>query len=189
MPPLRKAYLAGPEVFLRNAVAIGAEKKRICAAHGIEGLFPLDMPIPEKAVGPARAAAIYRACLDLLDTADLVIANMTPFRGPGMDGGTAFEMGYAAHLGIPVFGYSNCSADLLARVRRAGPVRTTIVGGTACHEDEAGLSVEDFGLADNLMMVGAVHAGGVPVILGDCPPDRLYTDLTAFEACVRLAAG
>ena len=37
-----KIYLAGPEVFLREAVAIGREKVAICAELGLEGLYPLD---------------------------------------------------------------------------------------------------------------------------------------------------
>ena len=37
----------------------------------------------------------------------MVIANMEPFRGPSMDVGTAFEMGYATRADIPIFGYSS----------------------------------------------------------------------------------
>ena len=32
-----KIYLAGPEVFLPDAVQIGQAKKRLCAAYGFEG--------------------------------------------------------------------------------------------------------------------------------------------------------
>ena len=41
MPYLR-AYLAGPEVFLPEAVAIGQRKKQLCAKYGFEGLYPFD---------------------------------------------------------------------------------------------------------------------------------------------------
>ena len=41
MPPPR-IYLAGPEVFLPDAQAMGARKAALCAAHGLEGVFPLD---------------------------------------------------------------------------------------------------------------------------------------------------
>ena len=37
-----KVYLAGPDVFLPSAVALGQQKREVCAAHGLEGLFPLD---------------------------------------------------------------------------------------------------------------------------------------------------
>jgi nucleoside 2-deoxyribosyltransferase len=37
-----KVYLAGPEVFLPDAIAIGNKKKRLCTEFGFEGLFPFD---------------------------------------------------------------------------------------------------------------------------------------------------
>ena len=40
-----RVYLAGPDVFLPDALAVGEAKKRLCADHGLEGVFPLDNPI------------------------------------------------------------------------------------------------------------------------------------------------
>jgi nucleoside 2-deoxyribosyltransferase len=37
-----KIYLAGPDVFLLDAVEIGLRKVEICAHHGLTGLYPLD---------------------------------------------------------------------------------------------------------------------------------------------------
>ena len=37
-----KIYLAGPDVFLPDAVEIGRRKAEICARHGLIGLYPLD---------------------------------------------------------------------------------------------------------------------------------------------------
>ena len=37
-----KIYLAGPDVFLPDAVDIGRRKADICARHGLTGLYPLD---------------------------------------------------------------------------------------------------------------------------------------------------
>jgi nucleoside 2-deoxyribosyltransferase len=36
----RRVYLAGPEVFLRNAREIVARKRAICERHGLIGVFP-----------------------------------------------------------------------------------------------------------------------------------------------------
>lgn len=36
----KRVYLAGPEVLLSNAGAIGARKRDICARHGLAGVFP-----------------------------------------------------------------------------------------------------------------------------------------------------
>ena len=37
-----KIYLAGPDVFLHDAVDIGQRKMDLCARHGLTGLYPLD---------------------------------------------------------------------------------------------------------------------------------------------------
>ena len=37
-----KIYLAGPDVFLPDALEIGRQKIDICRRHGLIGLYPLD---------------------------------------------------------------------------------------------------------------------------------------------------
>src|SRR6476620_3924966 len=97
-------YLAGPEVFLRNAAEIGERKKAICRAHGFECAFPLDAgPLPD--ASPTEIGhLIFDRCVAMMDRCDLVVANMTPWRGISMDVGTAVEMGYMHGKGRPVFG-------------------------------------------------------------------------------------
>ena len=51
----------------------------------------------------------------------------------------------------------------------------------------AGMSVEDFGLFDNLMLDGAISASGGLLVVAERPEAR-WTDLTLFETCVRAAA-
>lgn len=172
-----RAYLAGPDVFLPDAVEVGERKKRICAERGLEGVFPLDKEHPPG--GPdkrARGRAIFEGNCELMDSADLVLANMTPFRGIGMDGGTAFEIGYARARGMPVFGYTAAAGTYLERARRAG-----LAQDAGPPRDLDGLSIEDFDLADNLMLACAVRELVVHA------EDRLAAE-TAFRACVRLAA-
>jgi nucleoside 2-deoxyribosyltransferase len=56
--------------------------------------------VPDK---PANdAATIYRENTKRIRTADAVVADISPFRGPHMDVGRAMEIGYAAALGKPV---------------------------------------------------------------------------------------
>ena len=175
---MHKVYLAGPEVFLPNAAEVGAAKKRICAAHGLEGLFPLDQPQP--ALPPAElGAAIYRANIALMTQADAVIANLTPFRGAAMDVGTAFEVGFCAARGIKLFGYANVSALLTERIAH------TIKDGVRL--DDRGWTVEDFGYFENLMIEAPVRSHG-PVFTRDVPDAEILADLSAFERAVRHAA-
>jgi nucleoside 2-deoxyribosyltransferase len=42
---IKKIYLAGPDVFLSNAIEIGQKKKDLCKKYGFEGHFPLDNKI------------------------------------------------------------------------------------------------------------------------------------------------
>jgi hypothetical protein len=61
-----RVFLAGPDVFLEHALATAACKKRLRAAHAMEGVFPLDEAIVERRRSPAPITLI-REC-------DLVIA-------------------------------------------------------------------------------------------------------------------
>ncbi len=46
-----KIYLAGPDVFLPDAIEIGHRKAAICARHGLTGLYPLDNAVDLTAAG------------------------------------------------------------------------------------------------------------------------------------------
>lgn len=146
-----RVYLAGPEVFLPDPHAAAAEMKQLCAGLGLEGVFPQDAALRRLAdeAPAAFAARIRQANIDLIRSADALIANVSPFRGPGSDDGTAFEIGFAAALCKPVFAWSAESGTLLERTRRRMQVH---VSGT-CWRDEKGMEVEDFGLPVNLMLV------------------------------------
>ena len=167
-----RAYLAGPEVFLPDAVTIGEAKKAVCAEHGLEGVYPLD-PVEGRAPD-FEGIALFEHCLAHLDHCGLVIANLTPFRGPSMDVGTAVEMGYALGAGRPVFGYTNVATDYRDRV-----------------DAEPGWLVEDFGFVDNLMCEGTLRRqGGEPVRtpVASTDPATVLADLTGFRVAVARAA-
>jgi nucleoside 2-deoxyribosyltransferase len=50
-------YLAGPDIFMPDAKAIGDRKKALCARHGFEGLYPLDLGLPEGLIPPWPSTA------------------------------------------------------------------------------------------------------------------------------------
>lgn len=197
-----RAYLAGPDVFHRDAVAIGLAKSAICAAHGLDGVFPIDAgkaPAPEPetvmdAVGrgvawdvlralctpptppqaPPTARTIYTGNVARIQGASCVIANLSPFRGPSADAGTVFEVGYAVACGIPVIAYS-CDPRPY-RVRVGGPPRDTL-----------GMEVEDFDLPDNLMIALAL-ADACVVPPTPLPLEASCTDMALFARAVTRAA-
>jgi nucleoside 2-deoxyribosyltransferase len=187
-----KVYLAGPEVFLRNAAEAGAAKVELCARYGLEGKYPLDLQLDLGNWSRAeRAYAIARANEGLIGECDAVIANLTPFRGPGADNGTAYEIGYSRGRGMPVFGYSNHHLPYFDRVRKfnAKPLKHRPGSEpTMAFEDGDKLGIEQFGLADNLMLIGAIRDSGGSIVLGRTKRRDRYTDLAAFEECVRQAA-
>ena len=83
-----KIYLAGPEVFFPDADELGARKKQICEQYGFTGLFPLDTQIEPAATASATGLLISHENEQLIRVCDLVIANLTPFRGASADVGT-----------------------------------------------------------------------------------------------------
>jgi len=187
-----KVYLAGPEVFLRNAIEAGAAKVEICARHGLEGRYPLDAQLDLGDLTLAeRAYDIARANERLIGECDAVIANLTPFRGPGMDTGTAYEVGFMRGTGKPVYGYSNHHLPFFDRVRKfdAKPLKHRPgAEPTMAFEDSERMGVEQFGLNENLMIVSAIHESGGAMVIGQTKRRDRYTDLTAFEECVRQVA-
>ena len=177
-----KIYLAGPDVFLPDAVAIGRRKAEICAAHGLTGLYPLDNAIDLSAVDASRQ--IFAGNEAMMDGCDAIIANLTPFRGPGADSGTVYELGFMAGRGKLCLGYCNDPGVYADRVRRF----TDVASADGRLVDAQGLTVEDFGLVDNLMMIHALELHGCPLVAPAEAPADVWHDLAAFETCVRMAA-
>ncbi|MBR1125201.1 nucleoside 2-deoxyribosyltransferase [Bradyrhizobium lablabi] len=178
-----KIYLAGPDVFLPDALDIGRRKREICARHGVTGLYPLDNVIDRGASD--ASLRIFEGNQAMMDACEAIIANLTPFRGPGADAGTVYELGYMAGRGKLCLGYSNDPSPYPARTARFGTVTTSSEGRLI---DMHGLTVEDFGHPDNLMMIHALDSYGCPLVVPQELPADIWRDLASFEACVRLAA-
>ncbi len=178
-----KIYLAGPDVFLPDAAEIGRQKVDLCKRYRLMGLFPLDNEVELGATNPSME--IFRGNEAMMNEAHAIIANLTPFRGPGADAGTVYELGYMAGRGRLCLGYTNDPSCYADRVREF----TKVTSGGGRLIDALGLTVEDFGLADNLMMIHALDLHGCPLVTPRQRPKDIWHDLTAFETCVRLAAG
>lgn len=137
---MKKIYLAGFDVFAPDAKQRGAKMKMQCAGQGFIGLYPFD----NEADNPDD---IFAGNCGLIDQADIVIANLNPFRGAEPDSGTCFEVGYAVAKGKTVYGYLS---DMRTMREKLGS------------QDENGFSVENFGLPVNLML-----AKGARIVAGD----------------------
>lgn len=176
-----RVYLAGPEVFLPDAVEIGRRKREICSRHALIGLYPLDNEI-DPPTDARFSQAIFEGNIRMIADADLVIANLTPFRGVSADAGTIYEVGHAFALGKPIYGYSHDPAII---ARRVTPPTVKAAADGRIYADD-GLAVEDFGLADNLMIIEAIAASGGRFLADEHRRGLTWHDLDLFEACVRV---
>ena len=182
-----KAYLAGPDVFRADAAEIAARRKALCAAYGVEALHPFDQAL-DGLGAHELAGAIFRNNIAMMRDADVVIAELSPFRSPSADPGTAFELGFAFALEIPVYGFSDAAEPLFERTT-GGASRENLEAlpdGRLLHAD--GLVVEDFGLADNLMLIEAITASGGRFFTSEGGPWAAPGGLDPFEACLAAAS-
>ena len=141
---MQKIYLAGPDVFKEKALLHGEILKQKCSAYGFEGLFPLDNKV-QGATKEELAKNIRDANIKLIKSCDIVIANLSPFRGPEPDSGTVWEVGFAQALGKKVVGYCSDGRDLKTKTK-------AILGlDNSGDRDAQNLEIEDFGLTHNLM--------------------------------------
>jgi nucleoside 2-deoxyribosyltransferase len=182
-----KIYLAGPEVFLENAREILDRKAALARSYGFEPLCPGDLDIPPADTPKGFACAISAVDESMMNRADGIVANLTPFRGIAADTGTVFELGYMCAQGKLVTAYTNVAADHYARTvdYYGGDIRKDAKGHMRGPD---GLSLEDFDMVDNLMLQGGIERRGGAVIAHAAAPGVLYTDLTAFEACLAALA-
>jgi len=139
-------YLAGPTVFWPNAFEEGERLKEVCARFDCVGFFPLDTAIPENMKGLQAAHYLNGHLVRALRASHGVVADLSPWRGPHVDDGTAIEVGRAYAWRIPVWGYTTEPAPLVDRIG----TRKDRDGVTF---DHAGRVVEDLGQSMNAMVV------------------------------------
>jgi nucleoside 2-deoxyribosyltransferase len=185
LPPVR-IYLAGPEVFLANAKEIGEAKKALCKKYGFEGVFPIDVEVDADGKSPRELGLCISTINEsLIKSCQMVIANITPFRGPSADVGTAYEMGFAHALGKRVYAYSNTAVPFTERTIKA-------LGGDVVRRegklwDAHCMFVEEVSLTDNLMIDGCINANSCCLVVEEAPAGQLFTFLGGFEKCLKAA--
>jgi nucleoside 2-deoxyribosyltransferase len=181
-----RVYIAGPEVFLPNGFEQVERKRALCRAYGMEpsarqGDF-LHYQGGDKFV---FGTMIAKHNEELMLESDIIIANLTPFRGISADPGTVYEVGFMCALGRKAFGYTNTTRSYAERASADhynGQVERAVSGRLVAVD---GQMVEDHGMTDNLMIDGGIARSGGFILHGDAAPGVLFTDLTAYEACLK----
>jgi len=135
----KRVYLAGPDVFFPDVDDRSGNLKIHCDLFNLEGVFPLDADVKlEEPINQEKNGyTIFEGNLGLIRSCVAILANISPFRGPSVDAGTAFEIGYGLASGLIVAGYTTHFSLYKERVIPDG------------------LMIEDFGMIDNLMIHGA----------------------------------
>lgn len=126
----KKVYIAGPDVFSPESDKLSALYKKALNEANIEGLYPTDNHY-------FTSKEIVNGNFALIDEADIVIANMNPFRGQEPDSGTAVEIGYAIAKGKEIYCYVDDDTPLKDKYGK---------------KDENGWFYEDFGYPLNIMI-------------------------------------
>lgn len=183
----KSVYLAGPEVFLENAREILDLKIALTREAGLVPISPGDLEIPKMPTKFELGLEISKIDEFLMNKADAIIANLTPFRGIAADTGTCFELGFMCAQGKPAFAYTNVKADHAARTLGYfnGEMRRDARG---LPRGPDGMLIEDTDMIDNLMMHGGVVNRGGVVVVGDAPKGAELTDMTAFQQVLKIAA-
>ena len=180
-----RVYLAGPEVFLPDALKVLKEKADLARVAGFDPVTPLDNESLAAGSPFDKGLAIYRANLRLMDGCDLIIANLTPFRGVGADPGTAFELGYMAARGARIAAYTNRATPHFERIRDQHYQGQITQDPAGEYRGPDGLVLENFDMFDNLMLAGAIAEGSGILVTHEVEDTRLlYRDLTAFRRCL-----
>ena len=160
-------YLAGPDVFKPNPMDVGKFKTKLLSEHGHIGHFPMDPELDDFAHNPETAYKIAMCNEKLMAQSQVILVNMTPFHGPSMDVGTAFEAGFMSHkantdpANVLIIGYyegeynSNFTQRVAQQVYRG---QVSQKEGRFIALD--GYSIEHFGLSENLMIPGAIQKTG-----------------------------
>lgn len=131
-----RVYIAGPDVFRPDAQSWAESIRTLLIRHGHQALIPLDGE-------EVAAAGIYRTNVEMIRSADAVLANLNPFRGHEPDSGTCFEVGWAVAQGKPVIGYISDGRSQKDKIGQGDADRPL---------DANGLHIENFGLPLNLML-------------------------------------
>lgn len=163
---LKKIYIAGPDVFNSDSIEIGKRYKQLCQKYGFIGLYPLDNIADFTQKPHDIAKQIFEANKHSIDEADIVIANLNPFRGKEADSGTVWECAYATALNKKVYVYISEDKQYIERFSEDEKKKSQPVQGI--YVDNDGMTIEDFEHPFNLMLacsVDGIVVGGFEDVL------------------------
>jgi nucleoside 2-deoxyribosyltransferase len=181
-------YLAGPDVFYPDPMRRAERMKYVLAERGMIGLFPMDNQFDEKQYQNRKdlGLAIAQANEAMMRKADIVIANIQPWRGPEADDGTSYEIGFMAALNKLIVLHTNDPRPFADRVIQDIYSYMVHDDGPFERGDSDNMMIEHFpGFADNLMVVNAAVKSCKFATNEQPDPDKIVQ--YSFEAAADLA--
>lgn len=162
-------------VFDRDPISVFDRMKTLCLAHGVVGVAPVDNQTGLEGVAPGRdlLERIVQADIALMDSLEAAVFCLDGFRrGPEMDAGTAFEVGYMKALGKPIAGWTRDTRPYPQRVaehfrsiygEELVPAPAGAIGGTSgLLRDPDGILVHSEDCLQNAMIHVSIElAGGI----------------------------
>jgi nucleoside 2-deoxyribosyltransferase len=186
MRRITSLYIGGPDVAFPGSVEILNHKRSLTEDAGFVPVIPSDSILVETTPSEAMAREIYMDRVSRMRLADAAIINLTPWRGPTCESSAAYEIGFLAALGKPVFAYLNVTSEAEAELRVRVEDQIGAKNARGKLVDAYGVEIEDFGLPESLMVWAEARR-----LYAVVTPD-LFGDTTGFEMCldaVRLYAG
>ena len=176
LPNLPRAYLAGPDVFFAEPLRHAEQKKQLCLKYGIIGITPFDAQDGQDAAANGFQS-IFEKNLSIMESCDIIIANITPFRGVSADSGTLMELGWFWGRKKPAFAYSNAATPFYDRC-------LNYLKNFQAPDESAALAIENFNLPENLMVIGGIQICGG--FVATAQKELSHNDLSVFEAVLHL---
>ena len=118
---------------------------------------------------------------------DLIVANLTPFRGVSADVGTVFELGFMVALGKTAFAYSNDGRAFADRTISDYYRGSVLRGPDGRTRGADGIKIEENDMGDNLMLDGGVKLSGGTFIRRTINEDSPDQQLSVYEDCLKEA--
>lgn len=141
-------------MFFHDAPVVFEKAVAYAKKLGLTPLSPFDaVPASHVKNDKNMAKKIYIGNIGLIDDCDVVVANLSSFRGSEPDSGTVFEIGYAIAKGKKVIAFIEQESQYHEKV--SAVTRVFMDGQGGCR-DEQQRWVEDMGLSFNLMLACSV---------------------------------
>jgi len=166
---MNNVYLGGPDVFRADALEHFRNIKTLCAKYGFNGLSPFDNEdFDGELYSKLHSKACFLGNIGLIQKSNILLLNLTPFRGACVDDGTSFEAGCGFTLGKIIYGYTEFYDEKLKDITE------TYFNYNYLRQESEFPSIESF--ADNnvnLMLQESIEISGGKILanIEDCLKD------------------